>query len=264
MDTSELIKQGLQEVQPKLIGPENYSIWKNNLFMDLHYTYPFVWQIVSEGDDKVRKEKPNFDDLKKQADEILSQRIKTGIDKSLEGKELFNKLITTDNFKELDEIFDDPSPTNRAKTLIHWFSARTGVTRKEPSNAQDMALKWILLVDDYEELLLNVYFHYEIPFEEFVKMLEDGLKLHAQQKDASYIAQEATIKFEETHKLAKRTTPIKAARWVGCTTPFGNYGDPEPKFMSHSRMHFDENHVDELGDYEQKMPYTLKFNDEGL
>lgn len=263
MNTQKLHEEGLKEVQPKLVGPENYSLWKNNLFMDLHYAYPYLWKLVSEGDEKVKLEVQDFDKIKKEANDVLSERVKNGIDESLKGKKPFDKTITTDNFSQLDEEFDDNTPVNRAKALIYWFSGMTGKTRKVESQAQDTTLKWILLVDDFEELLLNVYFHYEISFEDFVTMLIQGLKLHEQQKEATFISQAVVIAYEENLTLKKRTTPIKAVRWVACTTPFGEAGGVV-EFMSHSRMLFEENAVEHLGDYEQKMPYRLKFNDEGL
>ncbi|KAF3988616.1 hypothetical protein FT663_01963 [Candidozyma haemuli var. vulneris] len=260
-------QDGLSEVQPKLIGTENFSLWKNNLFMEIHYQYPYVWKLINDGDEAVKSQVEDFEKVKKEANEVLDARVKSGIDDSLKDQEPFKSTtITTDNFsKEIDDRFSDATPENRAKALIYWFSAMTGKTRKVESPAQDMMSKFVLLVDDFEELLLEVYFHYEIPFDDFVKMLTEGSKLHAKQKDASYISQEMVIEFEKTHTLKKRSTPIKAARWVAPSTAYGNPGDPI-NYMSHSRILFEENAVDNLGDYEPKpdRKYRLNFNDEGV
>lgn len=263
----EAYNEGLKEVQPKLLGSKNYSLWKNNLFMEIHYKYPYVWKLINDGDEAVKKEVKDFEKVKKEANEVLDARVKTGIDESLKGTEPFtNTTFTTDNFNQvLDEKFSDSTPERRAEALIYWFSAMTGKTRKVQSEAQDMMLKFVLLVDHYEELLLEVYFHYEIPFDTFVKMLVDGQKMHQQSKEASYISQELIIEYEKTNTLKKRSTPIKAARWVAPSTAYGNPGD-EINFMSHSRILFKENACDNLGDYEKnpERKYKLQFNDEGL
>lgn len=266
-DMETFYKEGLKEVEPKLIGPENFSLWKNNLFMEIHYEHPYVWKLVNEGDEAVKKEVKDFEKVKKEADEILDARVKSGVDESLKDAEPFkNTRITTDNFlKEIDSRFSDASPENRAKALIYWFSAMTGKTRKVQDKSQDMMLKFVLLVDDYEELLLEVYFHYEIPFDVFVKMLTDGQKFHEKNKDPSWIAQELVIEYEKTNTLKQRSTPIKAARWVAPSTAYGKPGEPID-YMSHSRVHFEENAVDKLGDYEPnpERTFRLKFDDSGV
>ena len=76
-DMETFYKEGLKEVEPKLIGPENFSLWKNNLFMEIHYEHPYVWKLVNEGDEAVKKEVKDFEKVKKEADEILDARVKS-------------------------------------------------------------------------------------------------------------------------------------------------------------------------------------------